>query len=114
MGKCRTTMQTVNWPDDADGDVLRRLESEGFDFSRSYEVDFNIDFLQWPPPQRAIDAIKNVFPALSLHEDEDGGGYILIKVNSVLSYKWVVETQAMASALVADAGGKCDSWGILH
>ncbi len=51
---------------------------------------------------------------MSLHEDDEGGGYVLVKVHSMISYEWVVETQARASDLVAADGGRCDSWGVLH
>jgi len=34
----------VQWPDDADGDVLRRMKARGFDFNQPCLVDFNVDF----------------------------------------------------------------------
>jgi hypothetical protein len=34
----------MNWPNDVDGDVLRRLESIGFEFDQETDIDFNIDF----------------------------------------------------------------------
>jgi len=108
-------MPTDRWPNDADGDVFRRLNSKGFDFSKTYILDFNIDFDHWPPSERAIQAVQAVFPGAKLHEDEeDGSGYVLFQINGLLTYECVMETQARASALVADYGGKCDSWGVLH
>lgn len=41
---------TPDWPNDADGDVSRRLLHHGFDFSRPHAVDFNVDFDRWLPP----------------------------------------------------------------
>jgi hypothetical protein len=38
----------VDWPNDADGDVLRRLKENGFEFDKEVEIDFNIDFNHWP------------------------------------------------------------------
>lgn len=37
----------MNWPNDADGGVLRRLQADGFDFSRPCVIDCNVDFEQW-------------------------------------------------------------------
>jgi hypothetical protein len=108
-------MQTNNWPNDADGDVLRRLSAKGFDFSKSYIIDFNVDFDQWPPSEKAVNAIKDAFPEVKVHDDdENGGGYMLFKLNCLLTYELVMETQAKATALVAEYGGRCESWGILH
>lgn len=30
----------LNFPNDVDGDVLRMLEDSGFDFSKTWEIDF--------------------------------------------------------------------------
>jgi hypothetical protein len=32
----------IAWPDDADGDVLRRMHAKGFDFANAVDVDFNV------------------------------------------------------------------------
>ena len=38
----------MNWPNDADHDVLRRSVKDGFDFDKGVTIDFNIDFDHWP------------------------------------------------------------------
>jgi len=101
------------WPDDADGDVLRRLEEKGFDFSKHYMVDFNIDFDQWPPIKEAMDVIRIAYPDAKIYGDGEEG-YVLFKVNSLITYDFVVKTQAKASSLVTQYGGRCESWGVLH
>ncbi len=106
-------MPTHKWPDDADGDVFRRLDSSGFDFSKPYTIDFNIDFDHWPPSEQAIKTIQEAFPGALVHEDNQSGGYVLFQTTTLLTYEWVIKTQAGASTLVADHGGKCDSWGVL-
>jgi len=30
------------WPDDADGDVFRRMQKSGFDFDKAVDIDFNV------------------------------------------------------------------------
>ncbi len=42
----------MTWPQDADGDVFRQLQKSGFDFTKLYVVDFNVDFAKWPRPKR--------------------------------------------------------------
>ncbi len=44
----------MDWPNDADGDVFRRLKNSNFDFSKKYTIDFTIDFQFWPTGLVAI------------------------------------------------------------
>jgi hypothetical protein len=103
------------WPNDADGDVLRRLEAGGFDFSRNYPVDFFVDFPSWPPPADALSALKAAFPDLKVVEPDGAtAGYVAFDVLAPVTYDLVTRVQAQASALVAAHGGSCESWGVLH
>jgi hypothetical protein len=103
------------WPENADGDVFRKLSSSGFDFTKLYTIDFNIDFDQWPPAAETIQIIQKTFPGAKVYEDDDAnGGYILFKLQAKLTYELVMDTQAKASVLVAPFGGRCESWGVLH
>lgn len=106
---------STKWPESADGDVFRKLFSKGFDFSKVYAIDFNVDFDQWPPSIEALQTISNSFPGAKVYENDDGkGGYVLFKIQDKLTYELVMNTQAKASALAAPFGGRCESWGVLH
>jgi hypothetical protein len=108
-------MAATTWPNDPDGDVLRRMDQRGFDFSKEYTIDFNIDFNDWPPPAEAIKAIERVFPGAHIYEDtESGDRFVLFKLKARLSYDLVVGTQTRATALAQAYGGRCESWGVLH
>lgn len=103
------------WPTNADGDVFRKLESQGFDFSKIYSIDFNIDFEHWPPHEDILTRLKHEFPGITVHADEEAGdGYILIKIDAQLTYEFVTKTQARVTDIVCANGGICESWGILH
>ena len=105
----------MSWPDDADGDVLRRLQSSGFDFAQPCTIDFNIDFLEWPPAQEAIEVIRSRYPQVVVYSEEgDSAGYLLFQVRDVLTYGLVTRVQAEVSVLMAPFGGICESWGVLH
>ena len=110
-----TSMASNDWPDDDDGRVLRRLRDKGFDFSRKYVVDFNVDFEQWPPNPEALHQIRQEFPKSSEYiDDVSGQGIVVVKVEAVLSYHLVVDTQKRLTELASKFGGWCDSWGVLH
>ena len=58
-------------------------------------------------------AIENRFTGAKVYNDDEGGGYVLFKVNDKLTYDLVTKTQAMATDTVAPYGGRCESWGVL-
>ena len=105
----------ATWPDDADGDVFRRLESSGFDFSASYAIDFNVDFGAWPPAKEAIDALTAMYGAVQVFEPEAGDvGYALFQAHGRVSYEAVTSIQRRATSAMEKYGGVCETWGVLH
>jgi regulator of RNase E activity RraB len=105
----------ATWPDDADGDVLRRLHESGFDFSATYDIDFNVDLKRWPPDAKLVNALKQTYKNVQLYEpEEDSSGYILVVVNAKVTYDLVMATQKRLSELAEPYGGICEAWGVLH
>lgn len=105
----------MSFPDDVDGDVLRRLELDGFDFSKPHEVEFCVDFESWPPSQKAIEILCSKFGSVEVIEpDEEDEGYIIVKVKAEVTHSFVVHYQDEISLIVGSEGGVCESWGILH
>jgi hypothetical protein len=102
----------MRWPEDADGDALRRFEAGGDDLAAPRPIDFNIDFADWPPSPEALAMLKARYAHLELVEPEtDFDGYVLLKLTAPLSYEFVVGVQNEVSDLMAPFGGVCDSWG---
>ena len=105
----------MSWPETADGDVFRRLESSGFDFSSEYEIDFNVDFDNWPPPAEAMGWIEREYENVTTYPaSDDFNGYVQFKIVEKLTYDLVVTTQDRTSSAVAQYGGVCESWGVLQ
>jgi hypothetical protein len=100
---------TPEWPDDADGAVMRQLQDAGFDFDREVEIDFNVDFDQLPPHPSVVDLVKDNFPAAQVMVEDDG---ILVQIQSRLTYSFVTGMQADLSKISAPFGGRCESWGL--
>ena len=103
----------MSWPQDADGDVFRRLDAEGFDFSRAVEIDFFIDFETTPPPDAALAAISEAYPTaeFEMHDDED---YIIVQLQAKLTYSLATSTQEKLTQLTSGYGGSCESWGVFQ
>lgn len=108
-------MKHPDWPNDADGDVLRRLAAHGFDFSRSWPVEFNVDFEPWPPSAEELQLLEAAYGELRMYApEEDGAGYVQFVVTGPLTYAGLMSVQNHASDLVSRFGGVCESWGVLH
>lgn len=104
----------TNWPDTADGDVLRRLEARGFDFDKPCWIDFNIDFKTPKPSTGTVDVVTAAYPDARIQSEQDGErSYLLVKVFGRLSYEFVIQLQDELSKLMRPFGGICESWGVL-
>ena len=102
------------WPGDVDGDVFRRLEANGFDFSSRHWVDFNIDLENRPPWDGVIQQVQTQFPDADVTiEGGDGREYLLVRLFDSLTYEFVLRIQDELSKIAAPFGGCCDSWGVL-
>ena len=102
------------WPDDVDGDVLRRMEEGGFDFSIATDIDFNIDCEAWPPSVEFMARLADAYPDAELvepEEDDDGEGFVQVVVRDFLTYELVMRVQAELTELARPYGGVCESWG---
>ena len=105
----------MNWPNDADGDVFRRLQQSNFDFGKRYLIDFDVDFEDWPPQLGAIELLKREYPSVKIYEPSlEDGGYIQFQVYEFVSYDLVVRIQEHITELMRPYCGVCESWGILH
>ena len=106
---------TEDWPNGADGDVFRRFLANGFNFSATYSVDYNIDFDSWPPPALAISKLESMYGSVTVHPPEDGlDGYAEFHVCGPVTYEGVTSVQRNASAAMEPFGGVCDSWGVMQ
>ncbi len=111
----------MGWPNDADGDVLRRLKEGGFKFDEEAEIDFNIDFNHWPLTNDEKNQIKYFYPECVFFEPdeediEEGNliGYVQFKLVAKLTYELVTSTQEKVTNQMKKYGGWCESWGVMQ
>lgn len=103
----------MNWPNDADGDVLRKLEQDGFDFTQAHEIDFNVDFETWPPPGKAISLLSEKYGNIEIIQPEDKyTGYVLFRIKDMLTYELVMHVQEETTLIMSPFRGVCESWGL--
>ena len=109
----------MSWPNDVDGDVLRRLEENGFDFDEVTEIDFIVDFDHWPLSDEEKKQIQRQYPDCEFVDPDEGAleeidaeAYVQLTIKSKLTYDFVVDTQAEITSQMKQYGGWCDSWGV--
>ncbi len=107
------------WPADIDGDVLRILEEQGFDFNESYVIEFIIEFNNWPLNKTQQDEVLALLPGASFEESDeesiaqgDAPGYVSFKLNNLVTYDFVTEEYKRLTHLFSHMGGYCDSWSV--
>lgn len=102
---------TIHVPDDADGDVIRGLQEDGFNFTEKCLVDFIVEFEKWPPPSDALSILSKKHPSVKLCKPSDGyDGYVLVQIQDLLSYEFVTRVQTEITSLMIRFGGRCNSW----
>jgi len=111
----------MSWPNDADGEVLRRLEENDFNFDNDVLIDFNIDFNHWPLSNSEKQELLKLYPNCEFFdpdkEDIENGetiGYVQFQINSKLTYELVMNTQESVTNKVKQIGGWCESWGLMQ
>ena len=111
----------MNWPNDSDGIVFKKLRENNFDFEKQWTIDFNIDFGHWPLSADELNLIKSNFKNYEIIDSDDESqeegdyiGYVEVKIIAKLTYDFVVETQNQISNCVKTIDGWCNSWGVLH
>jgi hypothetical protein len=105
-------LDDMNYPDDADGDALRKVVEAGADMSSPMVIDFSVD----APDERIARIIAELASAHgfdpSISCDEDRGSWTVSCSKSMLAtYEGVVAVQAQLNELLQPHGGVCDGWG---
>jgi hypothetical protein len=102
------------YPDDDNGDVLRRLEANGDDLTRSRDVEFTVVF----PDQISGEGFASHFRALGyktsveLSETVEAFPWDVVVVKHMaLSHKEVVEFENLLQRVADPFGGQNDGWG---
>jgi hypothetical protein len=105
---------TQDFPDDATGDVLRRMQARGDDLGRQRDIDFSIMF----PDEASVVAfarrIGQHFHTVKYHEtDEPGQTEWDVTATRLMlpSYNEIVEIETLLQREAEPFAGYIDGWG---
>jgi hypothetical protein len=101
-----------DYPNDADGDALRRVAACGNDMSRPMDIDY---FVVPPDPSsgRAIAeaASRAGYRTELVEDDEDGSLTCYCTKRMLATYEGVIQAQQELDELSGPLGGCTDGWG---
>ena len=104
----------MNYPDDASGDALRRMEAKEDDLSRPRNIDFTVVF----PDENAAKQFANHFRALGHTVSVEPAGTVpefsrdvLVVKHMAPSYQEIAAFEASLQRVADTLGGHNDGWG---
>lgn len=110
----------MKYPDDINGDVFRRMENDGFDFSVEHIVDFYSVFAteagadQIARKYLADHKAGDVFTNIEARPREEGGMELILSKRMLVTYETVGEFEKKLGELVSKVDGYLDGWGVLQ
>ncbi|MEX2212768.1 MAG: ribonuclease E inhibitor RraB [Phycisphaeraceae bacterium] len=110
----------MKYPDDANGDVFRRLEAHAFDFSIEHVVDFHAVFategeadhiaMLYVADLKAGEKLANI----ETKPFDRGGMELTISKRMLVTYEDVTAFEIKLAERVSLVEGYLDGWGVLH
>jgi hypothetical protein len=101
----------MDYPEDADGDALRRIASGGSDMSKPMEIDFAVT----APDEISARAIAKAAASrgyrTDVERDDTGTWACYCTRKMIATYNAVIDGQEELDALSRALGGYADGWG---
>ncbi len=102
----------VNFPADADGDALRRLQKSGSDLRKPHDIDFYLIFARKEGAQEAGAAAQQEGFRVQVRQLDDGDGWDCCCTKSMVpTYPAITRTEDDLDAIARSSGGHADGWG---
>ena len=102
------------YPDDADGNALKRIADDGVDMTKPLTIEFQIAV-----PDEAIansvvnDIKKEGYSSKKDHDEVDDEWLIICPIEIVPSYDNIVSTQQRLERLISSSNAQLVGWGVL-
>lgn len=105
-------MTASDFPDDADGDVLRRLVESGNDLSQYMVIDFHVLVPDADAAEVLAELVKQAGFKPEVWQDEDSGA-ITVQCSKLMlpEYEALIDAQVELGRLAQPLGGEPDGWG---
>jgi len=101
----------AEFPNDADGDALRRVAESGADFSRPMRIEFSIAVPSLEQARAVAEAVsQHGYDPDTVVGDDTNTVSVYCARTMLASYEAVVSAQEYLNQVVAMFGAECDGW----
>ena len=103
----------ATFPNDENGDVLRLLQSNGFDFSSEHVFEYEHIFTEKEFAKKFAEEIEkqNMTAKMSFYEEMSAWN-IKVKVTHLPTHTKITETEKNFETIAKKFNGKKDGWGV--
>lgn len=107
--------KTIVFPNDENGDVLRLMQSKGFDFSNEYVFEYEHIFKEKDLAQKFAEEIErqNMKSEMSFYQATSAWN-VKVKVKHFPTHSKITEMENTLEIIAKTFGGKKDGWGVLQ
>jgi hypothetical protein len=109
-------MTTMAFPDDENGDVLRRMEASGDDLSRSRNIDFTVVFPNETAAERFARHFRELGYAASIDFSQTVENLpwdVVVVKHMIPSHEGIGRFENMLEDVAVPLDGRNDGWGCL-
>jgi regulator of RNase E activity RraB len=102
----------MTYPDDSDGDALRRLQTEGNDMSAPMSIEYPVLFGREKEARTFAAVASRLGYGVELYEHEDDPNWDVICTRDMVpDYGEIIRIQEELNAAAKPFGGHSDGWG---
>lgn len=105
----------MEFPNDANGDVLRSIFESGMDLSVPHDIDFVHLFAQETKAVVMRDRVRQMGLQADVEPNDTVGGFdVRVVVRIVPTHANITRTELQLAAIATESGGQADGWGVLQ
>ncbi len=108
----------TNFPNDADGDVLRSLASKGVDLSKPRKIEFYCYAADYQTALKIVEEVSELGFTPDIFDDREGSDkskrFSVYSAKTIIpSYDNIIEEQRVLNELLEKYQTECDGWGTM-
>ena len=100
-----------DFPDDADGDALRKVRDSGSNMAKPHVFDFHLCFSDEATARRVADLIPAPASIHEVSQEDDGRWTCFCRATLIPSYEAVIALDRRLETLCKQHGGDYEGWG---
>jgi hypothetical protein len=104
----------MSYPNDANGDALRRMEAQGDDLTRPRNIDFTVAFADASSAERFAEHFRALGHTVSVELTESNQDFpwdVVVVQHMVPSYDGITNFENLLQSVADGWGGHNDGWG---